>query len=72
MGQEGGNNFGLWSLFINVLKMNVTVCVKKTFPFPLATAELIGDYFYIGHARQIFFSHIQNNCANILAHQISL
>ena len=45
--KEVNSTFGPWPMDINVLNMNVS-CIKTTvFLFLLATAESIGDYFYI-------------------------
>jgi len=46
MGQDGINlDRGPWrSIFMFIL--NLSFCVEKQFPFPLSTAELLGEYCY--------------------------
>jgi hypothetical protein len=40
-----GNGLGPWrSIFMYIL--NLSFCVEKQFPFPLSTAELLGEYCY--------------------------
>jgi hypothetical protein len=43
--QMSGNGLGPWrSIFMYIL--NLSFCVEKQFPFPLSTAELLGEYCY--------------------------